>query len=516
MKSGGFWLAGEQTKEGIYQTHKSKGESKNFLISPESFTYIFGGEDSSCINKLKICLLMLEKDFYDKYNYKVLISRPQSVFTKAYVVIRREHQQDVLDSKYGPFFTYVKKGRYKEIQRNGTFLSDTGDIYSIDLKQIWEQFHPNLSFPQFKYYYFNSSTRTLIMPEVQDYISPRQKVSVKVDGDYLLCDLRGAVLDDFEYIANALYTNFGKQYFTIEEFVKIISERFGVSKARMISNSLFDLVDPNSTCVKCRTNGATGYLQYYLANGNFKEYMRKTITNSRIVSDFSCIKSDSHSLFMSLMNDQLSSTALKLLSVFGYITYEVTGGEEPEIFIRLNDPSKVRSIVYGNAYYSNGYVTKARQKHERDVNVLFEFFAKNRTDEERWEFIEDYFLGYDVLASNERVVNQVEMQRVVDKSHSYTTSPYKTWSDILPFFDKEHCALLKVLEDKKVIMPEYLETIIKNSHLGEFILMSWPSKNMLICDCETPDGAMQEYAAFGWQACRVNELDSDMIAKLLE
>ena len=52
---------------------------------------------------------------------------------------------------------YIEKGRYKEIQADGSTLSDGGDIYTIDLKQIWEEFHPNISFPQFKYWYFNSN-----------------------------------------------------------------------------------------------------------------------------------------------------------------------------------------------------------------------------------------------------------------------------------------------------------------------------------------------------------------------
>lgn len=160
--------------EGIYETHKNKNYARNFLISPESFTYIFGGDDSSCISQLKTCLLMLEKDFYDKYNYKVLISRPQSVFTKAYVVIQREHLQDVLSSRFGRCFTYIQKGRYKELQKDGTFLSDTGDIYSVDLKRIWEEFHPNISFPQFKYWYFNKQAaahnNVEIMPGIRDYL----------------------------------------------------------------------------------------------------------------------------------------------------------------------------------------------------------------------------------------------------------------------------------------------------------------------------------------------------------
>jgi ATP-dependent DNA helicase RecQ len=83
-----------QVLQGIYDTYKSKKETRSFLISPESFTYIFNGKgkknEETCINKLKTCLLMLEKDFYDKYNFKVIISRPQSIFTRAFVCVFRD------------------------------------------------------------------------------------------------------------------------------------------------------------------------------------------------------------------------------------------------------------------------------------------------------------------------------------------------------------------------------------------------------------------------------------------
>jgi len=506
--------------EGIYETHKNKGYARSFLISPESFTYIFGGDDSSCISQLKTCLLMLEKDLYDKYNYKVLISRPQSVFTKAYVVIQREHLQDVLNSRFGRCFTYIQKGRYKELQKDGTLLSDAGDIYSVDLKRIWEDFHPNISFPQFKYWYFNKQAaahnNVEIMPGIRDFFAPRQKVSVEASKEYLLCDIRNMLLDDFEFIANTLYDNFRKQYFTIEDFAKLMSERYGMAKARMIASSLFDLVDPNCTCVKRRTNEAIGRTQYFLANGNFKEYMRKSVTKSKIMSNFSGVKSASYSSYMSLANDEWSALSLKLLSVFGYITYEIVGGEEPEIFIRLNDTSKIRGIVMGNIYYSNNYVTKARQKHERDVAILSKFFTELKTDGERWDYIEDYFLGYDVLIKGEETIEGVEMRRSIDKEHSYTTNAISRWTGIYTFFDEADHPLLKKLEECGVPKPEYLETIIKNSTLGDYILMSWPSKNVLVCDHETPDSVMRNYAAMGWHAYKVAEIDYEQIARELK
>lgn len=506
--------------EGIYETHKNKNYARNFLITPEAFTYIFGGEDASCINQLKTCLLMVEKDLYDKYNYKVLISRPQGVFTKAYVVIQREHVQDVVNSRYGRCFKYIQEGRYKEPQKDGALLSDTGDIYSVDLKKIWEDFHPNISFPQFKYWYFNKQAaahdNVEIMPGIRDYFSPRQKVTVEASKEYLLCDVRNMILEDFEFIANGLYDNFRKKFFTIDDFAKLLSERYGMAKARMIANSLFDLVDPNHTCVKHRTNETIGRTQYSLANGNFKEYMRKSITKSRVVSNFSCVHGASYSSYISLVSDEWSALSLKILSVFGYITYEIVGGEEPEIFIRLNDPSKIRGIVMGNIYYSNNYVTKARQKHNRDVTILSRFFTELSNDEERWDYIENYFLGYDVLVKETEIVETVDMKRSIDKEHSYTTNSISRWSGIYTFFDESDHPFLKKLEENNIPKPEYLETIIKNSTLGDFILMSWPSKNTLICDHETADSVIRNYAAMGWHAYKVSEIDYEQLSKELK
>lgn len=506
--------------EGIYETHKNKNYAKSFLISPESFTYIFGGDDSSCVNQLKTCLLMLEKDFYDKYNYKVLISRPQGVFTKAYVVIHRDKLQTVLNSKFGRCFEHIQKGRYREPQLDGSIISDVGDIYSIDLKRIWEDFHPNISFPQFKYWYFNPQVAARdnveIMPGIREYIAPRQKVTVEATKEYLLCDVRNMILEDFEFIANTLYENYRNKYFTIDDFAKLLSERYGMAKARIIANALFDLVDPNSTCVKHRANESTGRTQYSLANGNFKEYMRKSITKSTVISNFSGVQGANYSSYMGVANDEWSALSLKLLSLFGYVTYEIVGGEEPEIFIRLNDTNKVRGIVMGSIYYSNDYVTKARQKHDRDVEILSRFFTELSTDEERWEYIENYFLGYNVLENSEKVIDKVEMRRSIDKEHSYTTNAISRWSGIYTFFDEADHPFLKKLEESGVPKPEYLETIIKNSTLGDYILLSWPNKNTLICDHETSDSVMRNYATMGWNAYKISEIDYEKIAKELK
>lgn len=511
--------------EGIYNTYKNKKEARSFLISPESFTYIFNGkgakDEDQCINKLKTCLLMLEKDFFDKYNFKVIVSRPQSVFTKAFVCIDKEHEKEVVSSRYGVCFKFIEKGRHYERQADGSILSDIGDIYSIDLKEIWENYYPNISFPQFKYWYFNpdstASDKVVIMPEIRSFFAPRQKVNIEARKDMLLSDLRQRILDDFEYIANTLYTSFGRSYFALDDMVKILRERFGITNARIISNSLFELVDPNGRCVKRRTSETTGKTQYSLTNGNFKEFMRRPILKSGIISNLSKIcDSCSYSSYISLTSDTTSVVALKLLSIFDYITYEVLGGSEPEIFIRLNDPNKFRSIVMGQTYYSNGYVSKAKQKHDRDIEVLLHFFNGIETDEERWDYIENYFLGYDVLCNiKPQNVNAVKMTRAIDKEHSYQTTKFKSWEDVGDFFDENDHVIIKELGETGINIPEYLQTEIKKADVGGDILMSWPSRDTLICQQDTSDKTMEFFRVRGWHAYKINAIDYESIKKEL-
>lgn len=259
--------------------------------------------------------------------------------------------------------TCIAPGRKYERQADNSTITDTGDIYFLDLKAAWENHYPNLSFPQFKYWYFNKNSsakdKITIFPEICDMFSIRQRVNVETKGDLLLCDLRERLLEDFDYIADTLYATYRKEYFTLDEAAKTISPRYGITKARIIMNSIFHLADPKEKCVKHRSYGENVVSDYILSNGTFKELLNRTITYSTFVKNLSENTNTSISKYMPLSPEGRDALALKMLSVFDYITYEVVGGEEPEIFIRLNDPEKIRRIIAGEIKYSNNYVTRA-------------------------------------------------------------------------------------------------------------------------------------------------------------
>ncbi len=90
-----------------------------------------------------------------------------------------------------------------------------------------------------------------------------------------------------------------------------------------------------------------------------------------------------------------------------FATYELSGGELPQIFIRINDPLKIER--FATTSYTNSVVQEVHDRQKRSVNLLESFFAAPMTDAERWQFIEDYFLGREVGEPAEEVTEPLAL-----------------------------------------------------------------------------------------------------------
>ncbi len=72
-----------------------------------------------------------------------------------------------------------------------------------------------------------------------------------------------------------------------------------------------------------------------------------------------------------------------LLEVFNLASYEIIGGRNTEIFIRMNDPSKLRRL--SQQYYNNAILTNIERKRERSQKVLSSFMKNDFTNKKRWD-----------------------------------------------------------------------------------------------------------------------------------
>lgn len=191
----------------IYDTYKNHNR-RNFLVNPKMFSGVFGKnvDDEELERKLKIVLLMLEKDFHETYKTHVMYTRPSSLFTKSYIAIDKNKEEEILEGRYGK---YLKKVDYeiKEkviknyLYKNGDIhiSSDVGSIYEIDLKRIWENENSSMPFNCFKFLYYNKNDK--VMNEIKDYIHPRVKLKIKAKNGNLN-ELYQKVLEETNYVSD--------------------------------------------------------------------------------------------------------------------------------------------------------------------------------------------------------------------------------------------------------------------------------------------------------------------------
>lgn len=80
-----------------------------------------------------------------------------------------------------------------------------------------------------------------------------------------------------------------------------------------------------------------------------------------------------------------------MMEILELASYDLKGGENAEIFLRINDPEKVKRLAYSK--YQNEVLKEVQRKHRDSQELMRQFFSSNMGNERRWDFIESYFLG---------------------------------------------------------------------------------------------------------------------------
>ena len=502
----------------IYEVYKNKGR-RNFLVNPSMFNGVFGksakGEENGTTNKLKIVLLMLEKDLYDTYGIYVLISRPGSLFTKGFTCIRREEEYDVLKGRYGKFFKRVAKGRTNTGEIKSFVVTiDPGDVFEIDLKGIWEEFYPDMSFAMFKYYYSNG---TRVMPELSGSIMHRVKLNVKTTSGKL-SEIYGKAYEEIDFITSVLDT-FGRNFFTKDEFKMKLNHRYKkMSKAEVIANTYFDIVDSNNNCIKISRNDENE--KYQVSNGNIRNLAESILRKSTIFKGFINNDDEEYMNYISEKTSKSDIEALKLLSLLDIVIFEIIGGDSPEIFIRLNAPDKIKNIVEDRVIYKNKYVERAKEKHYRNVKIMDYFFRNFDNDVDRWNYIEKYFLGGDVTSEIPNYEIESSLSKSVLKNitdylnieDAYSLSDYKSWNDIFNSLvrDEKYKYYINILYKNGINIPEYGFTNISVNDVNIDSMFIYTDQNIIITYEYVPYEVIKTCNEIGWTVIKIDEVENEV------
>lgn len=392
----------------LYQIYKERN-SRNFLVSTEAFSYLFNEYETE--NKVKNGLLLISKDLESKYGFPVLIVRPKSLFTKNFINVPSSIEQDFI-KRFGKYAKKIEKVDPRVIPTSGrnsdVVVYNTGNIYEINMAQIWEKDFNHLTFAQFKRGFFEGELFTFSNGEK---VSPRINVIIHFNDDYeITCEL----LNDYTERLTHIFARFKnhREFFTKTQFREAFKEEFKKSfRNNELPYVLLDIfvadvsrnVEFNQNIDKLkfiqeRKAQNREELVYRVMNSNYvilKNHLSRLMAQCR-----PNMGKTSFSTYVAVSNSNSHNNIVYLaifLELFGLGSYEIIGGKNTEIFIRVNDPAKLRGLSRSN--YSNGILTDIERKRNRSQKVLAEFMKAKMTDKQRWDIIEEYFLGRDEKVS---------------------------------------------------------------------------------------------------------------------
>ncbi|AEM73652.1 DEAD/DEAH box helicase [Caldicellulosiruptor acetigenus] len=388
---------------------------RNILVSPEAFSYIFSNE-SDLENKVKSGLMLISKDLYQKYQYPVLFVRPRGLFSHNYIHVPYSIVGD-FEEMFGEYLTEITIDNTRVIpsidKLNGdTKIIDSGKVFEINLAKLWEEKYSNKTFAEFKREFFEGS-----LFEFSDKIAPRVRFRVvyKYDFDDVIKQMEN-VMEKLVYIFDELKTGRGNKLFTSNDFLELFKKYLSDFNVNTyIANLILQLflVDEedkldaftyNATDFKFiqhEVDAKSGEKRYRVCSYKYRNIKSHCIRLLFGMKPDRSISSKIYEKYLPVSKGEWSkdnkdvSEFIKiasLLEIFKLASYEVFGGRNIELFIRINDPQKLRYLA-NNPRYTNSILSDIERRRKKSEQILTEFFSKQIDNKTRWDIIELYFLG---------------------------------------------------------------------------------------------------------------------------
>jgi len=386
----------------IYKLNKRR----NFLVSVDDFAHIFPSEKDP-EQKIKSALLVLEKDMLARYDYNAIIVRPKSIFSTVYARVDNGDREKFIE-KYGAYVKEEKITTRSVAPRTiNSITSSTPaqqvktSIFKIELDKLWENEFVDESFPTIKYKFFKKEL-------FNDVAEVRPQLKLSVEFNQQVPETLTLLTNNFEKLEKAI-NKFTGGYFSKKDLAGELNKEF--NNETMVTNAtnlLLALYTEINTFGKNGGQQATGHFiqkrfnpsskmeEYRVLNAAFTKVKHQS--RSKFQAMFSGIESGVlfYNNFISA-NPEKNAEIVKLvyiMELFGLCTFKLSGGEQPQIFIRINDPLKVERLA--KSRYSNATITEVERKHKMNIGIMEHFFTSKLNDQERWTFIENYFLGKDI------------------------------------------------------------------------------------------------------------------------
>lgn len=346
--------------------YKMKGEKRNMLISSNDFEYIFPGKDVDYDQKVKSCLLLISNDLLNKLRFNAIIVRPKNLFSKAYISVSKAQHQE-FEKKYSKYVKLVDRTTY---------------TYKVDIDDLWNKHYSNYSFANFKRKVADQS----IFKGFNVSINNRLEIALNVKTKAIA---RTSLLEFFTY-AHKVLERMSSEHkrLKFEEIKAMLPAKYTVVEKEAFLETF--------KMVYATENGICGNLQSYCSVYPILEAIQLIGQGYERAKTLYMNAFDKHidheELTMYCSPYSHAVKVAELLNSLNLADYERQGGDEPAIFVRINNPNYLHDLIR-KGHYSNDILNNIYDKFHYSEWVYTYFFTNKMTDKQRWDFIEAYFLG---------------------------------------------------------------------------------------------------------------------------
>ena len=373
----------------LMEVYRMKGEKEEILVSLSDFEFVVKlprtknklEYESELGQLIKTALLWLEDDLSQRYGRRLLEVSPQNLLTEGYI------QDKTGDTFVREFRAYLTK------------VEDEEGVYRARLDSLWEERFPELGYREFKQKLNNGT-----LWEGSRAISVgKHEVLLKEDTAVIRQRMDSLFKSLVTMLKTALLKTKGR--FDEEELRAVFAEHgMDVPSAKRFIGSLLESRTEEGRSVS------------YISSVKKKESNELSFT---VTKGFDLLLSRYQKLFTQRIagtkGERLQfyctpfsdlNMLLNLLSMLDCLSFSVEGGGTPCVHVRFNDPGLLQQLADSNEYHNLILDTNERI-FEEQIDLFSSFFGTDiLTDDQRWDFVEEYFTGTSVEELKKKYIGE--------------------------------------------------------------------------------------------------------------
>ena len=360
----------------LMEVYQMKGGKPEMLVSLSDFEFVVKlprtknklDYEAELGQLIKTALLWLEDDLEQRYGKQLFEVSPRNLLSEGYV---QDKTGDAFAREYGNWVTPVE---------------GTEGVYKVRLEELWEARFSELGYKEFKQKLNNGT-----LHEGSRAVSVgKHEVLLKEDATLIRQKLDALFKSLTAMMKNALLKNKGR--FDEEELRTIFAEHnMDVRSAKRFIGSLLESRTEEGRSVSYISSAKkkdSNELSFTVTKGfdlllsRYQKLFGQRITGS---------KGDRLLFYCTPFSDL--NMLLNLLSMLDCLSFSVEGGGTPCVFVRFNDPDALQELALSSDY-RNLILDTNEQIFQEQMDLFTLFFGTDKlTDEQRWDFVEDYFTG---------------------------------------------------------------------------------------------------------------------------